>query len=61
MKVWDSYQRTGRADVDFLQSLVDDPEVSAALGETEIRERFDLGYHTKHVDTIFRRVFGSEG
>ena len=24
----------------------------------EIDEKFDLGYHTKHVDTIFARVFG---
>ena len=23
-----------------------------------IEEKFDLGYHTKHVDTIFERVFG---
>ena len=26
-----------------------------------IREKFDLGYHTKHVDTIFARVFGRDG
>ena len=35
-----------------------DEEVRAALSEEEIREKFDLGYHTKHVDTIFDRVFG---
>ncbi len=58
MKVWDSYQKGGTADVDFLTELLADPEVRAALSEEEIRERFDLGYHTKHVDTIFRRVFG---
>ncbi len=58
MKVWDSYQKGGTADVDFLTELLADPEVRAALSEAEIRERFDLGYHTKHVDTIFRRVFG---
>ena len=28
------------------------------LSDAEIEERFDLGYHTKHVDTIFARVFG---
>jgi len=33
--------------------------VKAALSEDEIREKFDLGYHTKHVDTIFARVFGA--
>jgi len=27
------------------------------MSETEIQEKFDLGYHTKHVDTIFARVF----
>ncbi|BBE70465.1 adenylosuccinate lyase [Oharaeibacter diazotrophicus] len=58
MKVWDSYQRAGAADVDFLTELLADEEVRAALSEEEIREKFDLGYHTKHVDTIFRRVFG---
>ena len=58
MKVWDSYQRAGSAGVDFLDELLADPEVRAALSEAEIRDRFDLGYHTKHVDTIFRRVFG---
>ncbi|SMX50865.1 adenylosuccinate lyase [Maliponia aquimaris] len=51
MKVWD--HRT-----DFREELLADPEVRAALSEDEINEKFDLGYHTKHVDTIFDRVFG---
>ncbi|TBW38215.1 adenylosuccinate lyase [Siculibacillus lacustris] len=58
MKVWDSYQQTGSAEVDFLEQLLADPDVRAALSEETIRERFDLGYHLKHVDTIFARVFG---
>jgi adenylosuccinate lyase len=33
--------------------------VRAALSEAEIATNFDLGYHTKHVDTIFKRVFGA--
>jgi adenylosuccinate lyase len=53
MKVWD--QRT-----DFREELLADDEVRAALSEDEINEKFDLGYHTKHVDTIFARVFGEE-
>jgi adenylosuccinate lyase len=32
--------------------------VSAKLSDTELEELFDLGYHLKHVDTIFTRVFG---
>jgi adenylosuccinate lyase len=51
MKVWEQ-------GADFLEELLGDPEVTAALPEAELREKFDLGYHTKHVDTIFRRVFG---
>ncbi len=44
---------------DFLTELGADPEVSAALTGAEIEACFDLGYHTRHVDTIFRRVFGA--
>ncbi|GIL00824.1 MAG: adenylosuccinate lyase [Alphaproteobacteria bacterium] len=50
MKVW----QDGK---DFLTELLADREVMAALGEAQLREKFDLAYHTKHVDTIFRRVF----
>ncbi|NLR96218.1 adenylosuccinate lyase [Rhizobium sp. P38BS-XIX] len=51
MKVWEQGK-------DFLEELLADQEVRAALSEEDIREKFDLGYHTKHVDTIFKRVFG---
>jgi len=51
MKVWEEGK-------DFLEELLADPEVTAALPEAELREKFDLGYHTRHVDTIFERVFG---
>ena len=51
MKVWEQGK-------DFLEELLGDAEVRAALSEADIREKFDLFYHTKHVDTIFKRVFG---
>ena len=51
MKAW----QEGR---DFLTELLADDEVRSALSEEEIREKFDMGYHTKHVDLIFARVFG---
>eukprot|EP00435_Cladocopium_sp_Y103_P079032 s1_g2771.t1 len=60
MKVWDSYQVAGSATVDFLEELLGDEDVRKYLSEAEIRERFDLGYHTKHADTIFKRVFGAD-
>ncbi|MGJ5620097.1 adenylosuccinate lyase [Sulfitobacter sp. MF3-043] len=51
MKVWEH-------GADFKTELLGDDEVLAALSPAEIEEKFDLGYHTKHVDTIFARVFG---
>lgn len=51
MKVWEHGK-------DFLEELLADEDVRKALSEDQIREKFDLGYHTKHVDTIFHRVFG---
>ncbi|NDK34970.1 adenylosuccinate lyase [Rhodovulum sulfidophilum] len=53
MKVWEQGK-------DFKEELLADAEVTAALSPAEIEEKFDLGYHTKHVDTIFARVFGTE-
>ena len=40
-----------------MTELKADAEVTAALSNDEIEEKFDLGYHTKNVDTIFARVF----
>jgi adenylosuccinate lyase len=51
MPVW-------RGEGDFLQLLKKDADVKKYLSDAEIEEQFDLGYHLKHVDTIFKRVFG---
>ena len=50
MKVWEE-------GADFAAELKADPEVSAKLSDAEIDDKFDMSYHTKHVDTIFKRVF----
>lgn len=44
---------------DFLAELKADPDVSAKLSAKELEQMFDLGYHTKHVDAIFARVFAT--
>jgi adenylosuccinate lyase len=44
---------------DFLAMLKADDAVRAHLGEAEIEALFDMGFHMKHVDTIFTRVFGA--
>jgi adenylosuccinate lyase len=45
---------------DFAKLLKRDKAVMAHLKPADIDTLFDLAYHVKHVDTIFRRVFGSE-
>jgi adenylosuccinate lyase len=52
MKVWE----TG---ADFQAALLADKDVTKVLSPDEIKAQFDLGYHTKHVDAIFARVFGA--
>ena len=51
MPVW-------RGEGQFLDLLKADKEIAAHLTAKELESLFDLGYHTKHVDTIFARVFG---
>src|SRR6201994_125730 len=51
MPVW-------RGEGDFQALLKKDADVKKYLSDAEIDEQFDLGYHFKHVDTIFKRVFG---
>ncbi|MGJ4926103.1 adenylosuccinate lyase [Bradyrhizobium sp. HKCCYLS2038] len=52
MPVW-------RGEGDFRTLLKADAEVKKYLTDAEIDEQFDLDYHLKHVDTIFKRVFGA--
>src|SRR5689334_14650637 len=52
MPVW-------RGEGDFLTLLKADKDVTKYLSDAEIEDNFDLGFHLKHVDTIFARVFGS--
>jgi adenylosuccinate lyase len=52
-KVWEEEK-------DFLETLLADTDVVGALGEAKLREAFNLNYHLKHVDTIFKRVFEEE-
>ncbi len=51
MRVWE-------AGADFREALLADAEVVATLGEGGIAAQFDMAAHTRHVDTIFARVFG---
>jgi len=58
MKVWELFRTQGDAgDGAFLDLLLKDEDVRALLSEEQIRDMFDDGYHLKHVETIFKRVF----
>lgn len=52
LKVWEER-------LDFRELLLADADVVAALGTEGVEEKFNMDYHTKHVDTIFKRVFGA--
>jgi adenylosuccinate lyase len=51
MKVWEK-------GADFKKELNADAEIAAKLTPADLDEFFDMNYHTKHVDTVFKRVFG---
>ncbi len=53
MKVWGG-------EGDFLELLKADPEIAGRIAEQDLAACFDPAYHTKHVDTIFARVFGKD-
>ena len=52
MKVW-------AGEGDFLSFLKGDKDVRTKLTDKEIEANFNLDHHFRHVDTIFKRVFGS--
>jgi adenylosuccinate lyase len=52
MKVW-------AGEGDFLSFLKADKDVRAKLTDKELEANFNLDHHFRHVDTIFKRVFGS--
>ncbi|AMK22507.1 MULTISPECIES: adenylosuccinate lyase [unclassified Sphingobium] len=53
MKVWES-----DGQLSLMELLKADLDVAAALTAEQIEEKFNLDYHFRQVDTIFRRVFG---
>jgi adenylosuccinate lyase len=53
MQVWDADGK-----LQLLDLLKADADVTARLSDAQLEALFDLGYHTKHVETIFKRVFG---
>ena len=47
--------------VSFRASLLDDKDLLKVMTPAEIEDCFSAGYHLKHVDDIFQRVFGRSG
>ncbi len=51
MKVWEEH-------LDFKSLLQNDSEITKFLSMDELDELFDLNYHTKNIEYIFKRVLG---
>jgi len=51
MKVW-------RGEGNFAELLMSDPDVRPHLSDAELSELFDLAYHFKNLDALFKRAFG---
>ena len=51
MQVWE-------AGGEFAQRVKEDAEISWHLTAAEVEAIFDLNRYSRHVDTIFARVFG---
>ena len=58
--VQDNAMPAWRGEGNFIALLKQDPNVSSVLSDAEIDAMFDDAHHTKHVDTIFARVFGAQ-
>ena len=54
MKVWNS------ENLDFIEEAQKDSFIKAHINENELLEISKLEYHTKFVDTLFKRVFGTK-
>ncbi len=52
MEVWE-----GKGE--FKERLLLDEDLKKYMSKEEIEEVFNIDYHLKHIDTIFKRVFGS--
>ena len=53
MRAWESRQ-------EFKQLIMEDREIGEYLNNKEIEDIFDLDYHLKHVDEIYKRVFSQD-
>ena len=53
MAIW-----VGRSDASFQEMIASDPDVARHLDPTALADVFDVTRHTRHVETIFARVFG---
>jgi adenylosuccinate lyase len=54
MRVWDEKK-------DFRTLVLEDPDIRSSLSAEEIERVFNLADNLRHVDTVFKRVFGGGG
>ena len=50
-------QKSWKKNISFFQSLANDSLINKNISIKDLEKMFDLNYHTKHIDTIFKRIF----
>ena len=50
-------QKSWKKNISFFQSLANDSLINKNISNKDLKKMFDLNYHTKHIDTIFKRIF----
>ncbi|PYT09715.1 MAG: adenylosuccinate lyase [Acidobacteria bacterium] len=53
--------RAWQTDANFRELAGADPDIRKILDPKQIAACFDFGSHLRHIDTVFRRVFGADG
>ena len=47
----------GKKNINFYESLINDKNIKNNISKKDLNKMFDVNYHTKKVNSIFKRVF----
>ena len=50
-------QKTWKKNVPFYESLIKDPLINKKISNKDLGKMFNLNYHTKRINIIYKRVF----
>ena len=50
-------QNSWKKNISFYESLMNDSSINKKISDKELKKMFDLNYHTKRINIIYKRVF----